>query len=1103
MFVKSATPEPPVGGLPDRGFALVATLMLLVMMLVLGIGLLEMASIGLRQSGLELARAEARANARLAMMLALGELQCHAGPDTRVTATADIAGTSDGLRLEAGAEPGNGLSVSGNPKGLVAPVAETRHWTGVWRDADDADRIFDKTPDVERLAWLVSGRDPSPDDPAMALGPDGNPAHPDKAAKLAGGDGPVTAPWIDLTSGGRCAWWVGDEGVKARVDLTSAVPPGEAADEHAMASPRRGWQVVDGLEGYPKAGEAGEPQLTNIIRPGSLRLIDASLGHRNLLHVATAWSRGVLSDSLHGGLKGDLGPLAWENPPLTPGMEARIIPEKAAPGLKHLRWQALRDFARMRAGMRNGAFMTRNADEHSPPVAPVIDELRLLFGVRIAPSSGGRFRAQPCVKIALRLSNPYSVPLAWDRPLELEFLNATTPYRIPTRLYGAQDTPPILPRFTSEPALLNHAVFLVPPRTLPPGESEIYTQASTRERTIATAASRFEVPLSLYDAASGDDFRNCLIYKHPAPNNITGEWILHLQEDMGTSQMDLALRLHGELDELRRIGRIELNNFLHYHCAWKIPAGMLGRFKDPVPLQLYVLGTGLDGGTVPSAASLPGVDEPVVSALRSFADFNLRARRFSKPIICHQPPPYGMRMADEHRVFPSDPPGGLTGDAFTRGLDTAPARRVWLHPPEHLASLAQFQHADLTVDDDGISVGHQPGNAFANSYAPPFVHRGLVAQERTDFNILSFTDLQETRRSYYDISHLLNSALWDGWFFSTLPENGKGGPASKRMTAAGSTDETLPPAARWLMDGSFNVNSVNPEAWAALLAGLDGIRHPSESAPGAGAMLPRSPGQLGVADTTDGDVCESTLAGFRRLSPAQVNRLAEEIVRQVRLRGPFVSLSHFVNRALVPISESPELGRSGALQAAIDRSDINLRSEPGNFGLYDPPSGRIRLRAEDSGAPAADVPGTNATLWPDSPPDGIWPKSSLDANPGSLAGIYADRKMLTDDSLKSEQGHRCTGMPGWLTQADVLQVTGPSLSARSDTFLIRACGESSRKSGGAPVRVRCEAVVQRMPSHVDKTDPPEALPADLSAVNRRFGRRFRIVCFRWLAENEI
>jgi hypothetical protein len=75
----------------SRGFALVVTLSLMILLTIIAVGLLTLSSISLRASSQGQAMAEARANARLAMMMALGELQKTAGPDRRVTAPANLA----------------------------------------------------------------------------------------------------------------------------------------------------------------------------------------------------------------------------------------------------------------------------------------------------------------------------------------------------------------------------------------------------------------------------------------------------------------------------------------------------------------------------------------------------------------------------------------------------------------------------------------------------------------------------------------------------------------------------------------------------------------------------------------------------------------------------------------------------------------------------------------------------------------------------------------------------------------------------------------------------------------------------------------------------
>ena len=92
------------------------------------------------------------------------------------------------------------------------------------------------------------------------------------------------------------------------------------------------------------------------------------------------------------------------------------------------------------------------------------------------------------------------------------------------------------------------------------------------------------------------------------------------------------------------------------------------------------------------------------------------------------------------------------------------------------------------------------------------------------------------------------------------------------------------------------------------------------------------------------------------------------------------------------------------------------------------------------------------------------------------------------------------GSPGMLTQADLLTPLAPILTARGDTFRIRAYGDA-RAPGGTKVRAWCEAIVQRVPDYLDPAD--EAWDPPVRPVNQRFGRRFVEVAFRWLSPSEI
>jgi Tfp pilus assembly protein PilX len=120
-----------------QGFALVVTLSLMILLTIIAVGLLTLSSISLRSSTAQSAQATARANARMALMLAIGELQKQAGPDQRVTAEAAILGRNS------------------------TSVAQPR-WTGVWNSSNS-----NRTPAsaTSQPKWLVSGSDsiPNPD----------------------------------------------------------------------------------------------------------------------------------------------------------------------------------------------------------------------------------------------------------------------------------------------------------------------------------------------------------------------------------------------------------------------------------------------------------------------------------------------------------------------------------------------------------------------------------------------------------------------------------------------------------------------------------------------------------------------------------------------------------------------------------------------------------------------------------------------------------------------------------------------------------------------------------------------------------------------------
>lgn len=446
-------------------------------------------------------------------------------------------------------------------------------------------------------------------------------------------------------------------------------------------------------------------------------------------------------------------------------------------------------------------------------------------------------------------------------------------------------------------------------------------------------------------------------------------------------------------------------------------------------------------------------------------------------------------------------------------------------PRAPLLSLGQLQHAAMTLG------GETPAYVIGNSEISPYVASGIEREHnmRNDYHAIRTSNHPRRSAIAADHSWLLNEALFDGFFFSSLLPWSDSGALSDwvegLLPASNPRMLSLPGAELVNLDeadsyrhsasvlhtaGSFNVNSVSKDAWKALFASLNEARvpviqgiHESSSAP-SGSPLPRGQRHL--------DVENDPWSGFRALSDAELDALAEEMVREVKLRGPFLSLSDFVNRRLVNAGTEPggrtvtETGLKGALQRAIDRSGVN--------------SGYTAIN-ESRMALYNSIVKQSLISFPD-----------MDA----FIGVEGSNKTMSHAS-------------GYLTQADILQVIAPSISARSDTFRIRFYGDTRPAGIHQPLQARVygEALVRRLPAYVHDDDPPETRPyigsnnmtqddlqrmsplplrkgltlsldgpryngseiqsveveSNLHPVNAAFGRRFEIVSFRWLNEDEI
>jgi hypothetical protein len=378
-----------------------------------------------------------------------------------------------------------------------------------------------------------------------------------------------------------------------------------------------------------------------------------------------------------------------------------------------------------------------------------------------------------------------------------------------------------------------------------------------------------------------------------------------------------------------------------------------------------------------------------------------------------------------------------------------------------LFSLAQLQHANLSLIDT------YPAYAVGNSLAD--YHLDPASDPHATGTRAGSQPIAAGMPRYYDLSFGLNRALWDRFYFSTVP-------AALTMTDVGSAAFSLPNArhvfhavsdlaavagpgayhtagAHLLVDGGFNVNSTSVQAWRALLASHNGVASDGAARTHAFSRFARPVG-------TDKN---QPWSGYRILSDAQINTLADRIVDEVKLRGPFLSLADFVNRRLA----ADETGLKGPLQAAIDATTTGANA------------------INDGGSAPYNADLANAV-----------PAGSHDYLLNPLRGSAT--------ATTAPYSSRTAFAPGFLTQADLLTSLGPVLTVRSDTFLIRAYGDVNNPvTGQLEGRAWCEARVQRVPEYVNASaDSAEVWPP-ADADNQRFGRRFVVVSFRWLSPNEI
>jgi hypothetical protein len=416
------------------------------------------------------------------------------------------------------------------------------------------------------------------------------------------------------------------------------------------------------------------------------------------------------------------------------------------------------------------------------------------------------------------------------------------------------------------------------------------------------------------------------------------------------------------------------------------------------------------------------------------------------------------------------------------------------------------------------------GNSFPSpfvSYQTP-VTAPNVSKANTDGIVYTFVKDYGGKQNafcFYDFSYLLNDALWDSYYFSSiapaqslmnrsyaLPSDVAGDEAmlassienvvSDLVTGHGQLRnermQLLPSklsaseqinelqdfqrsAKHLAVSGVLNVNTTSVAAWKVFLSGYrdaslaysakTGVMATDlDSGEAAFPGMSLAPGAALSASTNI--TSEGAWAGFMKLDESAIADLAKAIVAQIKARA--VYRGQQLGLAGSPPTPSLSLGQFVNRMNADPHSSYRDLSQGGTLQQAIVAAG---INHGVGGLPVTNFETSNFNQT---------------YSPKPLKVSSTDRDYYPNPNYSIDIRHVS---PLTLTQADILQAIGPAISARSDTFTIRSYGDvQDLVSGDLISKVWCEAVVQRTTQEIELD------------TNQR---SFRVMSFRWLDEDEI
>ncbi len=1139
------------------GFALVITLSLMILLTVVAVGLLTLSTISLRASSNAMASGTARSNARMAMLLAIGELQRQTGTDTRVTARADILDEENPPVLGVwnswmGTNHETTGSFQGRPKSPGSNYRSVKESRFVgWltsRGTGDPKTLPDTKAGDGKVALVGTGSLGS------AAGNENLQIH--------------LAPTMVATPGqeGGLAWWIGGDNQKARLPRPYEPEPAGSharwavhAKSHSVADPEP-FRLESLLDDPAPADKAISLQQADLIAEK-----EDEKSSREFFYDLSAVSTGLLTNTATGGWRKDLSLLTetWDNQPRSNLPLFRVTPAQSiqytrpAPGdavtaksmfypwaayrngnsipiYQHgpvTSWANLMDFATFykRVSATNAGKFTAlpygvsiGGDSfnflHKVRILPVIARMQWIFSHSAGPATpadatGTRLSPRLLLTPAITMWNPYNFEVSVDS------MNFGIPKPLPAALKytingsagqtynsvtggGINNTPPL-----SNAGDLRYSInerF-----TLKPGESRLFSP----ESSTAVSAGNSITLKSGFRSGGGHFFpildkTGTTVLSLPSSATLKADAKFDTYyNDNGYDgvgiYLDASTPNAGHALAYRMVYKPETANVV-YKPLTNLAEATLAQCKTtPVPFLSTIFGARMASRTHFAAKGFVQSSPFVNYTNMGFKDLADMGRHYGgtgHPVNSPFDYSFVKHPAGGDSLLPnSDDKSGrgyiVTGFTSAEGLSRCVITEM---PTRPIISIGELVNWDLRYEN---SVPPFAINLIGNSDATPVLPSNSV---------VNAADANFDQNLQHDDSYCANHLLFDDWFASSITPDpthygnsgrnqeqayidfvtGKSplanrayhpiladqalasssGSAAKKLYSdrVSKVDSWKSIASRLEVHGMFNVNSTSITAWRALLGHARNQRVPyirtSDSSWGAELssetdypltrFTTAGDAEAG-SPSTSGDFPEANeFAGYRTVDDQFLDALAEEVVEQVRKRGPFLSLAEFVNRQLA----SGDLALAGTLQAALNEVSKSAATNP--FSA---------LEALSTQSVAEPV---NA----------------------------ADAEYKFPDAAIGYSGY---GLPGWSRQADILRPLAPILSARDDTFTIRGYGDARDSEGRVLARASCEAVVRRTANFLDPADAPDILNPPTRAVNKKFGRRYEMVSFRWLATDEM